>query len=46
MKKVLAIGTAAVLLSVYNSEKAFGATFKEAITEATALPTFMGSPES
>ncbi len=37
------------ILSVYNPEKAFEAAFKEAVVEATeqtALPTFMGTPES
>lgn len=36
------------ILSVYNPEKVFEAAFKEALaeaTEATGLPTFMGSPE-
>jgi hypothetical protein len=37
------------ILTPYNPEKAFEAAFKEAVTEAqesTALPVFMGSPES
>lgn len=42
-------GQVRFILSVYNPEKAFEAAFKEAIaeaTEATELPTFMGSPEA
>lgn len=42
-------GEVRFILSVYNPEKAFEAAFKEAVQEATdetALPTFMGTPES
>ena len=36
-------------MSIYNPEKAFEAAFNEAVaeaTEATELPTFMGTPEA
>jgi len=39
----------AFILSIYNPEKVFEAAFDEAIktaTEATTMPTFMGTPES
>ena len=42
-------GAVRFILSIYNPEKAFEAAFKEAVeeaTEATGLPTFMGSPEA
>ncbi len=42
-------GQVKFILSVYNPEKAFEASFKEAIetaTNATGLPLFMGEPES
>jgi len=42
-------GTVRFIMSIYNPEKSFEAAFKEAVieaTEATALPTFMGSPEA
>ena len=37
------------IMSIYNPEKAFEASFKEAVEEAkdaTDLPTFMGTPET
>lgn len=42
-------GEVRFILTAYNPEKAFEAAFKEAVTEATNatnLPTFMGTPES
>ncbi|MGH1447401.1 MAG: DUF2303 family protein [Cognatishimia sp.] len=42
-------GEVRFILSIYNPEKAFEAAFKEAVEQATAetaLPTFLGTPES
>lgn len=42
-------GTVRFIMSIYNPEKAFEAAFREALeeaTEATALPLFMGAPET
>jgi len=42
-------GSVRFILSIYNPEKAFEAAFKEAVdaaTEATSLPTFLGTPEA
>jgi hypothetical protein len=42
-------GSVKFIMSIYNPEKAFDASFKEAVaeaTEATELPTFLGTPET
>lgn len=42
-------GSVKFIMSIYNPEKAFKASFEEAVaeaTEATGLPTFMGTPET
>ncbi len=42
-------GEVRFILSIYNPEKAFEAAFEEAVdaaTEATGLPTFLGTPEA